>query len=662
VRRLSVLALFLFGCLSLLLVQFYRIQIIQGEEWSKKAEGQHFFTVAEPCMRGRFLSNTAVKLGHPEKPQPLVYDIRKYHLFVDSLSVPAEHRDEAARTLMELLQLKDEQGRLAFRSQFDRKSRSRKLAAWLDPEMRDAILRWWLPYAKKRKIASNALFFVGDYKRSYPYGKLLGQLLHTIQELKDPKTGDVVPTGGLEYAFHRYLKGKEGRRRLMRSPRHTFETGEVIESAADGADIYLTINHSLQAICEEEVEKGVKCCGAKSGWAVMMDPMTGEILALAQYPFFNPAEYRRYFNDPELAEATKLRAVTDAHEPGSVAKAVTLATALLANRELQRHRKRPLFDPEEMMPSDDGNFPGRVRPIRDTHRHKFLNMDMAMQKSSNIYMARLMQRAVERLGNGWYRAVLQEVFGFGGRTGLEVPSESPGVLPKPGKMHPNGKLEWSVPTPFSLAMGHNFQANTIQIVRAFGVLANRGYLVRPTLVRKIVKRRGDGGEEILEDHTTEEWRSEFKHVLPYEIAERVVQSLKYVTKPGGSGWRADVWGYTEAGKTATARKIVEGKYSNKKYLASFVGFAPVNEPAFVLMVAMDEPDTGFRPGIGHMYYGSQSAAPVFSRIAKRSLEYLGIAPDDPFGFPVNDPRYDPERADWKFEMRKLQEKYDKWNK
>ena len=131
---------------------------------------------------------------------------------------------------------------------------------------------------------------------------MLGAVLHTVQTVKDEKRGQAIPTGGFELAFNRYLKGVPGKRRLMRSPRNSLETGEVIASPKNGADIYFTINHCLQAIAEEEIEKGVKKSKAKSGWALMMEPRTGEILALAQYPEFYPAEYQHYLNDPLLSD------------------------------------------------------------------------------------------------------------------------------------------------------------------------------------------------------------------------------------------------------------------------------------------------------------------------------------------------------------------------
>lgn len=660
-KRLLWLSLFIFAFFSLLIVQFYKIQIIEGNKWSKAADKQHYFTVQEPFKRGTFISNTSIKKGHPEAPQSFVIDVQKFHLYADPVSIPIEDRERIIQELSTLLGM-DEVERKALSSHFKRKSRSRKLAMWLDKDTQDAILEWWHPFAKAHRIPRNALFFISDYQRSYPFGKLLGQVLHTIQSVKDEKTSQAMPTGGLELYFDSYLKGKSGKRRLMRSPRNSLEIGEVIATPQHGADVYLTINHCLQAIAEEEVEKGVRKSKAKSGWAVMMDPYTGEILALAQYPFFSPADYQRYFNDQTLIEHTKVKAITDANEPGSIMKPITLAVALKANEELARRNQPPLFDPEEMMPTSNSHFQGRRKPLKDTHFHHFLNMNMALQKSSNIYMARLMEQVIQRLGAEWYRNTLDVDFGLGQKTGIELPSESPGLLPRIGKKHPNGALEWSVSTPYSLAMGHNIQVNSLQILRAYAIFANGGYLVTPTLVRKIVKTLPDDSPDgIVAECFVKESHPLTHRVVTSENAKRILTAMKFTTKLGGTARRADVWGYSEAGKTGTADKVIKGKYDPHFVCASFVGIVPAEKPAFVLIVSMDEPEYGYEPGQGRKHHGGFCAAPVFKEIAQRSLEYLGIAPDDPYGYPPGDPRYDSKKADWLSEIRQLQEKYEKWN-
>lgn len=657
-RLLVVVAVVTFALFSLLIFRFYTIQIIDGEKWTRVASRQHFFVVEEPFVRGTFYSNTSLDRRHPEKPKRLVHDIETFHLYIDPLAIPEKYRDQIVDNLMSTCQPKDE---MLFRSHFNRKSRSRKLAMWLDREQRETILEWWNRYSRSYRIPRNALFFVADYKRSYPFGRFLGQVLHTIQNTKDEQTKQALPTGGLELYFHSYLKGKQGKKILKRSPCHAFETGTVVAQPENGADVTLTINHYLQAIAEEELEKGVEKAKAKGGWAVMMDPRTGEILALAQYPFFYPEHYQKYFNDPDMIKHTRVRAVTDAIEPGSVMKPLTLAIALLANKELSADGEPPLFDPEEKMDCSRGYFPGRRKELRDVGRHNYLNMKMATQKSSNIYFAKLVEGIIERKGHVWYRQILQNIFGFGVKTNIELPSESCGVLPVPGKKHPNGTLEWSKPTPYSLAIGHNLQVNSIQFLRAYALLVNGGHFVQPTVIRRVERTSAEGKQTVIIDHTSPDRLDSFPQVLGTDVAEEVVTAMKYVTKPGGSGRHADIWGFTKAGKTGTTNKVENGVYSKSKYLGSFIGFSPVKNPPFLLLVVVDEAECRYTPGFGRNHYGSCCAAPIFKEITEKSLEYLGVTPDDPYGYPYWHPQYDRGRADWIPEIRELQELYKKWN-
>lgn len=640
-KRLVFIAITVFFLFSILIINFFKIQILEGEKWAQAALAQHEFIVKEPFKRGTFYANPTLKYGHPESPQPLVFDVTKYHLCIDPQSIPAHYREEMAAVLDRFVSVNHEE--------FEKKSRSRRLAVWLDRETKEAIASWWRDYAKEKKIARNALYFVTDYRRSYPYGKLLGQVLHTIREMKDETTQEGVPTGGLEAYFNSYLKGKLGKRKLLRSPLNHLEIDKVIEDPEDGADIYLTINHCLQAIVEEELEKGVQAAQAKGGWAVMLNPHTGEIWSLAQYPYFDPTHYQEYFNDPARIEDAKVKAVTDAFELGSIMKPITLAIALQANNE----GKKKLLDPNEKIDTTRTIYPGRAsRPLQDLPSHRALNMNMAIQKSSNVYMAQVIDRVINQMGNGWYRSALVERFGFEKKTGIELPGEASGVVPRPGFLHPNGALEWSLPTPYSLAIGYNILATSLQMARAYSVFANGGYLIEPTLVRKIMKN----GEVILE-HLPKKVR-----VLDPEIIELVTGAMKFSTQVGGTGRLASISGYTEAGKTGTAEKIVGGVYSKQRYISSFIGFTPAAGARFVLIVTIDEPKPIRLEGGVKNYMGGRCAAPVFAAIAKRTLEYLGEPRDDPHGYPPGDPRYDPEKADWMKEVRDLKILYEQWNK
>ena len=386
----------------------------------------------------------------------------------------------------------------------------------------------------------------------------------------------------------------------------------------------------------------------------MMDPQTGEILALGQYPPFDPENYSNYFADNSMLEHTKVKAIADAHEPGSVMKPITVAIALKANEELIAQGKEPIFQPEKMVRTDCQFFPGRTQPLKDIGVHKYLNMYMAIQKSSNIYPAKLVQKIMETLGKSWYREQLVNVFGFESKTGIEFPYETLGMVPSPDRYYATGAPMWSAPTPYSLAMGYNMLASSLQMARAYAVLANGGYLVKPTFIRKIVKKNG----EVILDQTLNNNKDQ---VLSQHIVDEVVKALKFSTKPGGSGALADVPGFTEAGKTGTIEKLINGVYSKNKHRASFVGFAPAENPRFVLCITLDEPEKKYVEGIGTTHFGGKSAAPIFREIAKRSLHYMGVIPDDPFGYPNGDPRSNRVKADWIEEVEYQSEVYKKWN-
>jgi cell division protein FtsI (penicillin-binding protein 3) len=658
-KRLVIVAVFLCILFSLLIFRFYFIQIVEGEKWTKMALAQHQTVLIEPFKRGAFYSNTSLTPGHAEDEQPFVIDVPKFHLFIDPDSIPLESRSRMADELFRQIGFNAESSK-KMRPEFDRKSRCRKICMWLDRQQRDQIQLWWNAFATKEKIVRNALFFTSDYKRSYPFGTLLGSVLHTVQEEKDPNTFQSLPTGGLEMVLNSYLKGKLGKRLIVRSPRHPLDTGTMLEDPENGADVYLTINHYLQAIAEAELAKGVQEAKAVGGWAVMMDPKNGEILALAQIPPFNPARYADYFNDPKLQELTRVKAVSDCFEPGSIFKPITLAICFKANEELKKQGKKPLFSPEEKIATSNGMFPGRSTPLKDGRVHRFLNMDLGLQKSSNVYMARLIQRVIEKMGDRWYRNALEETFGFGQKTNIELPAENQGLLPTPGKLHPNGKLEWSLPTPYSLAIGHNILINSIQMVRAYAAIANGGTLVQPHIIRKIVRKKVDGTQEIIIDRTGA-LMPQGKQVLDPAVAERIVRGMKFVTKEGGTSKRADVMGYTEAGKSGTSEKVIAGTYSKQHHISSFLGFVPAKNPRFVLLVSLDDPELKYIAGVGKQQHGGVCSAPIFRQISERSLQYLGIEPDDPFGYPPGDPRRNSQKADWTAEVEALKKIYLQWN-
>ncbi|MEM7175258.1 MAG: penicillin-binding protein 2 [Chlamydiota bacterium] len=634
-RRLFILALFLLGFFCAILARFYRVQIVEGKRWQKKASAQHQVTISEPFKRGRFFATTCVKKQHVDQNYPLVIDLKRYHLHADLAVIPTSCREKLVVLLQSLLQ----EGKKKVRLPLTRKSRSYKLQSYVIESEKKAITAAWRHFAARWKLPRNALYWVEDYQRSYPYGALLGAALGAVQDERDIKTQQRIPTGGLELFFHDQLRGKTGKRLVLRSPRQALATEKIVAQAKDGEDIYLTIDPYIQTIAEQELEAAVARVKAKGGWAVMMNPNTGEIYALAQYPDFDPSHYRDYYNDPSLIDCTRIKAATDCFEPGSTFKPIALAIALIANRECIRRKEPPLFDPTEMVRCDYGVFPGRKRVLRDVGGpHRFLNFTLAIQKSSSIYVAQVNERIIERFGADWYRKKLSNIFKLGTKTGIELPGETAGFVPSPHR-----KSEWSAATRCSLAMGYNISVNAFQLLRAYAILVT-GSDVCPTLISG--KNRENRAN---------------KRLIDAAISRELIDALKLNTKVGGTGTRAYIPGYTEAGKSGTAEKVVNGQYAKQVHFSSYIGFCPADEPQFLLFVGIDEP--AYRlPGVGRTCFGGFCAAPAFKRIMQRTLHYLGIPPDDPYGYSALDPRFDADKADGVKEAVQLKQLYSEWNR
>lgn len=638
-QRLLALAFFLLVLFFAIIAQFYRVQIVEGARWKEKARSQHQHIRSEPFKRGRFFATLHRDKNHPTRHVVLALDLKYYHLYSDPALIPANEQDHLLDILGACCALTKEE-LTAWKVKLARKSRSQKLKSQITEREKEQLDAVWAKLAKQRGLPRNALYWIEDYCRSYPYGALLGAALGAVQNERDVKTKQSIPTGGLELALNGKLKGQPGKRKLLRSPRQALTMGDALVEAKDGEDIYLTIDPYIQTIAEEEIERAVKRVGAKAGWAIMVDPRSGEIYALAQYPGFTPANYRACYNDPHLKHYTEVRAVTDCFEPGSTFKPLCFAVALLANRECLARREPPLFDPKTMVRCDQGMFPGRKRPLRDVGGpHAFLNLALALQKSSDIYGADVIERVIKRFGPFWYFKQLKRLFKLGQKTGIELPGETAGVLPNP--RDPN---QWSITTPCCLSMGYNVLVTPFQLLRAYAILLT-GCDAPPTLIKR--------GESCL---------SEREVLIDAAISRELIDGLKLATTAKGTCKRANLAGYTQGGKSGTAEKVVQGSYAKGCHFASFIGFTPADAPRFLLFIGIDEPPHRLIPGVGGVYFGGFCAAPAFKAIMERTLEYLETPPDDPYGYPSDDPRFDPQKAKGTKRVRAAKELYRQWNR
>ncbi len=447
-----------------------------------------------------------------------------------------------------------------------------------------------VPYHKGREIKRlarinklNSLFFADTYARSYPKGKLLSNVIGFIRSGRDSE----VPVLGIERELdgemtavtgeHVYERGRDGR---------VLDYGRQSEQhERDGYNIYLTIDEVVQSILEEELDAAFEKWKPKALYAVIADPNTGNILAIAQRPAFDP-------NGKLRPEDLRTRISSDALEPGSIIKPFCIARAI----------DRKLVNENTVIDCENGRWMFMGRPLTDSHPYGKLTVSEVIQKSSNIGSAKIAMMMDKKEVYETLRG-----FGFGERTGLPLRPETRGRLAKPET--------WSSLSISRIPIGYEVQVSPVQMVRAYCALADGGRLRKLRLIDHFedpetgeIIRRDDGDvKQMFQDPQT---------------VKTIVSMMTRVTKPGGTATQAAVKGFEVAGKTGTSRKYVPHVgYVRGKYFGSFVGFVPAEDPKIVMLVTMDEPQGRF--------YGGTVSAPVFSAVAEKVLKYYNISPTVP---------------------------------
>ena len=441
-----------------------------------------------------------------------------------------------------------------------------------------------LPAEEIAALRARELFGVHyqkESKRFYPNGSLASHVLGFVGL-------DNVGLGGIEKVYNQKITGEPGKLFLEKdSEGRAYESFEI--PASPGQTIVLTLDQSIQYRAEQAVADAVQRSRAKSGTAIVVDPRTGEILALANAPSFDPNNVAA-----SSAQQRSNWALQNVYEPGSTFKIVAFSAAL----------EKGLARPEDRIDCQMGAITVAGRVIHDHHAFGSLTITEALAKSSNVAAIKL----GIRVGNeAMYEYITR--FGFGSRTGIELAGETPGLL--------NPLRRWQPSSIGSIAIGQEIAVTPLQMAAAFGAIANNGVRVAPHLVREI--RTSSGAVVYKTD-------PEQRRVLNEQTAQALRGMLESVTL-NGTAKQAQLDGYTAAGKTGTAQKIdpKTRTYSTTKHIASFVGFAPATNPAVVIIVVIDEP--------AGAYHGGDVAAPVFRQIAEQILPDLGIAPDTDFKTP-----------------------------
>ncbi|MBR1966239.1 MAG: penicillin-binding protein 2 [Lentisphaeria bacterium] len=581
---LSVFAIMI-PCLIYIICGLYHLQITEHEKYLLLAKRTYTATLKRDGKRGEIFSNDKFTLIANHPYVRLIADATHMEI--------AEHEQKAARLCADKLQmdyngvLKKIRRKIIVR---DRNGKEKRDSNG-NLQLRKAP---YIPLSRELSLSQKAelekiideqnikgLYFEHAYKRYYPKGSMLAPILgFTIYN-----NGRETPSFGIEKAMEKYLSPESAKAlvEISRDGRKLIHGLSEDLSVKDGKNVYLTIREPIQAIVEDEIEKAFVEWKAKAVYAVLLDPKTGNIWAMAQRPTFDPNNRKTI-----TAESTRPRIIADVMEPGSIIKPFSVAFAVDNN----------IVTPDTIIDCENGYWIYRGKPLTDSHRIGKVSVTEVIKQSSNIGTAKI---GIMMGANNVYNNLRK--FGFGQKTGIPLSPESNGILNHPSK--------WDGLTISRVPMGYALNVTPIQMVRAYGALADHGNLRKIRLIDRI------------EDTETKEVT-----VMPYEPPvqvfknpetwDKIVTMMAQVTGPGGTARQAAVKGYEVAGKTGTSRKYSAGGYS-RQYFASFVGFVPAHDPAFVLLVTVDAPK-------GRSYYGGTVSGPVFRAIAERTLKYLNIAP------------------------------------
>jgi cell division protein FtsI (penicillin-binding protein 3) len=547
------------------------LQVFAHADLTARADRQQLDTIDVPAKRGEILDRHG---------RVLAYSVDADTVFANPLEV--EGAERTASLVCGALDACDNAMRQGMVKMLRKRTQFAYLARKISPEEAQRV----------RVLQLKGIAFLKENRRYYPKRELAAHVLGYVGT-------DNVGLAGLESTYDSQVRGKDGKVLVTADARQHALFSRVDRPATAGASLELTIDQYLQHIAERELRAGVEQNRAAGGSAVIMDPRTGEILALANWPTFNPNTFLE-----SQEQSRRNRAVQDLYEPGSTFKLVTASAALEENVISMK-------DPVDCSPGFI-KFEGRP-PIRDMHRYGVMPFTDVIVKSSNVGAIRVgLRLGPERLGRYVSR------FGFGQPIAPDFRAENPGIVWNPAKLDSSALA--------SVSMGYQVAVTPVQMAAAASSIANGGTLIEPRVVRAIVK---DGRRSVVPARTLRRTVSEQTVAELTEIMEGVVER--------GTAKSAQIPGYTIAGKTGTAAKLINGRYSRSEYNASFIGFIPSRDPALTIIVVIDSPH-------GNGYTGGVVAAPVFKRIAEASLRQIGVGPNIGAPSPVLVARHDEDSA------------------
>ncbi len=555
--KVIIVGVFVLLLFSLVCVKALDLQVLDRERAFTIARKQHEGSSTLLPRRGKILDRNMKELA---------VNVEIKSVFANPYAV--KNPLELSKTLSEKLGMpeKSVQQKLTSKSSF----------VWLDRLVDPNIT------SELESLNLGGVGYIEEPKRVYPNGHLMGQVLGFT---------NIDSTGieGIEYRYDGLLIGKPGKITLKKDARgrKIISNPDIVadfdEEKTAGHDIVLTVDSQIQHIVERELKDGIENMNAESGMAILLDPETGEVLAMASYPFLDPNKYGDF-----PLEYRRNLPVWYTFEPGSTMKVFLASSALQAK----------VATPDTEFYCEKGRRQVGAKIIRDVHPYGTLSFQDVIRVSSNIGASKI----GELLGKEKYYSYLKK-FGFGDKTGIDVPGESSGRLTGPKSW---GKIELA-----TISFGQGVSVTALQLASALSAIANGGYLMKPHMIKEI---RNPDGTVIRENKPEVESR-----VISYDTAQEMTHILERVVEEG-TGKKAAIPGYKVAGKTGTAQipDPVSGGYYPDRYVASFIGFAPADDPKITLVVVVEAPKK--------MTHGGSVSAPIFKQIAEKVLFHMGISP------------------------------------
>ncbi len=567
-RRLIQVFAFLAAWGVVVIARLVQVQLVRHEHYVVRAQRQQERTVDLSPVRGSILDT---------RGRVLAESVAAESIYADPQSIV--DRRFTAKALAGI------KGLGLTQREIEQKLRGSGSFAWIARQLPLEVT------AEVRKLRLNGIYFIEAHRRSYPRSVLGANVIGYAGV-------DGNGLSGIEHSFAKYLEGTPGKVTLLKDARRGVYLvgGDGANRAIDGQDVVLTIDSVVQFIAERALRNAVEQYHAAGGSVVVMEPDTGDILAMASWPTFDPNHYRDF--DPV---AWKNRNVQDFYEPGSTFKIVTAAAGL----------EERIVTPSQFLDCANGAITiGNITiHEHDGHQYGLLSFEDVIVNSSNVGTVRVGLALGQQRMYDWVRK-----FKFGERTGVTLPGESAGLVRRPER--------WTVVSPASIAIGQEIGATPLQIVRAVGAVATGGMLVEPRIVKRVA---GENGRTIYEPPHGKPVR-----VMSEKTAAVLNEILKNVVVRG-TGTKAALAEHVVAGKTGTAQKAIgRHGYIDGRYVGSFAGYVPADRPRLAILVVIDEPRGE--------HYGGTVAAPAFREIAEGTLRYLGVPPSLPSrSIHVNEP-------------------------